>query len=337
MARKLPVLPADGRGAASTKALDAETIFREVFLPHYPPGASLASVRTTDANPAKNPAIFAALDETATIFSKLAEDALGEALDLDGSDASIHRLSRALTPERRDALYAAKQGGERLLLLFVAHAAIYVGRCIVANHGGTWLVRSPLWETRVALTSKAGSAELCPFSWLLRSLSDPPRGAREETTTQLADRYRALVEVPSQDADAWPVLATPRRVPRLGRVRYDTLFKHLEAHVPELRDFGADFPSPERFAELAFLHLSFLLVGGGRALLVWGPTKRGIHLFWMSNEGFSKALFVEGDAVPEPMLTSFEREGARGPVECLRLAFTQRGEPRELETLWWGP
>lgn len=333
MARKLPVVG----GAASPPVLTHETIFREVFLPHYPPGVSLEATRRTDANPAQNPDILRAIDETANIFSGLAEEALGVALELDGSDASIHRLSAALTSAARDALYARKHAGERLLLLFVAHAAIYVGRAIVNNHGGTWLVRNPLWETRVLLTSKAGTAELCPFTWLLKTLADPPKGTAREHATTLADRYRTLVEVPSMDAATWPVLATPRRVPRLGRVRYDTLFQHLKTHVPELQDFGVDFPSPERFAELEFVHLNFLLVGGGRALLVWGPSKAGIRLFWMSNEGFSKAVFIEGDSVPEPLLTSFQREGPAGLVECIKLAFTKDGEPREFESLWWGP
>ena len=331
MARRLPVV-----GGTATPPVTPETIFREVFLPHYPPGTSLESVRRTDANPGKNPEILHAIDETALVFAGLAEEALGESLELDGSDASIHRLSRALTAAARDSLYSRRHAGERLLLLFVAHAAIYVGRAIVKNHGGTWLVRNPLWETRVLLTSKAGTAELCPFTWLLKSFADPPTGGSSENTT-LADRYRTLIEVPRLNAASWPILATPRRIPRLGRVRYDTLFQHLHTHVPELTDFGADFPSPERFAELEFVCLNFLLVGGGRTLLVWGPCRGGIRLFWMSNDGFSKAIFVEGDSVPEPLLTAENREGAAGMVECIKLAFTQSGEPREFESLWWGP
>jgi hypothetical protein len=336
--RKLPLV------GSQKRALTDVDLFREVFLPHYPPGASLDVVRTTDANPAKNPAIYAALEETADVFATLAEDALGVSLGLDGSDASIHRLSAALTPEARDALYERRvptsdgASTERLLLLFVVHASIYVARAIVRNHGGEWLVRSPLWETRVALTSPAGQAELCPFSWILRALADPTPGAKRETVSTLADRYHALVEIPRLDASTWPVLAPPdRKLPRLGRVRYDTLYQHLSAHLPELGDFGEDFPSPQRFAELELKSLTFRLVGGGRALVLMGPGKGGIHLFWMSNRGFLKALFVEGDAVPEPTLQSFEATAPTGPVESLRLVFWKSGEPRELETLWWGP
>ena len=332
MARKLQVL------GSTKRELTSELLFTEVFLAHYPPGVSLEQVRRTDANPANNPEILRALDDTAQVFSALADQALDQALELDGSDASIHRLSRALTAEQRDRLYERMHGGERLLLLFVAHAAVYIGKAIVKNHGGQWLVRNPLWETRVLLSSRAGRAELCPFSWLLRALSDPPKGVTASSATTLADRYRTLVEVPCLTAAEWPVIAPKdRKLPRLGRVRYDLLYQHLKTHLPELTDFGEDFPSPERFAEMAFQSLTFTVVGEGRALLLCGAGKGGVHLIWMSNQGFSKSVFVEADAVPEPFVRTFNKETEAGAVECVRLTFSKNGEAKEFESLWWGP
>lgn len=334
MKRRLEVLP------AVPAKLTAERLFKEQFLPFYPPGASLEAVRSTDANPGGNPAIVEAIEETARVFAALAPEALGaRELTLDGSDASVHRLSAALTPTARERLFAARPepGAPPLLVHFVLHAALYVASCAVHNHGGRWLVRNPLWETRVRLESRAGSAEIAPFAWLLRSLSDE-EGAR----VSLADRYRAHVEVPFEEADAWPVIAPPdRRVPRLARVRYDTLFQHLKTHLPELDDFGADFPAPHQLAELELSSLEALLVGGGRALILHGPGRetgrgrRGLHLFWMTKAGFSKAAYYECDVAPEAHRVTVGR--ASNGVETVVVTLLSGGRTLEHELLWWGP
>lgn len=51
----------------------AESLFRAYFLPLYPPDVGhakddLARARAVDANPARNPAIFAHLDDAAAVF-----------------------------------------------------------------------------------------------------------------------------------------------------------------------------------------------------------------------------------------------------------------------------
>ncbi len=325
MKRALPVL--------TPRALTAERLFSEHFAPLYPPGASLEAVRRTDANPANNPRILEAIEETASLFARLAPEALAApALELDFSDASIHRLSAAITEQARNALAERRSGpGEPSLLVhLVTHGALYVGACIVRNHGGQWLVRSPLWETRVRLVSRAGEAELAPFSWWLRALSDDGVGKHA-----LADRYRMLVETPTLDADRWPVIAPPeRRLPRLAKVRYDLVFQHLKAHLPELRDFGEHFPAPQRFEELGFRWLDFLLVGGGRSLVVFGPAKVGFHLFWLTNEGFAKACYYEADRVPEPLV---RRGTSSEDVETVVVSLSRAGQNVTHEVLWWGP
>src|SRR6185369_4681082 len=236
--------------------LTAARLFERAFAPLYPPGVDLARLRETDENPAGNPAIFAQLDELATIFARLAPEALGAPeLALDFTDASVHRLSRLLTRERRDAWIE----GSRLVTL-VTHGALYVGACVVRSHGGVWQVRRPLWESLVRLTSPAGTGDLAVFQWWLKALSDD-----EIDKDRLVDRYRTHVEVPTVDPGVLPLIAPPdRRLPRLAKVRYDLLYKHLRAHLPELRDVGADFPSPERFEEMGFQWLDFLLLGEGR-------------------------------------------------------------------------
>ncbi|NUP08513.1 MAG: hypothetical protein HOW73_20890 [Polyangiaceae bacterium] len=336
MKRRLNVMP------ASPAPLTAERLFREQFLPFYPQDPSLDVIRRTDANPGGNPAIVQAIEETARVFAALAPEALARPdLALDGSDASIHHLSAALTPETRDRLFASRpvEGQPSLFVQFVLHAALYVGACAVRNHGGRWLVRNPLWETRVALESKAGTSEICPFSFLLRALSD--EAAERPAGATLADRYRAHVEVPFEDADHWPIIAPPdRRIPRLARVRYDLLYRHLQTHLPELDDFGADFPSAERFTELGFQWLEFLLVGEGRALVMHGPAtttgrgKQGVHVFWLTKAGFTKALFFETDAGRESHRVTLGR--ASNGTETVVVSRFDGGRSVEDEMLWWG-
>lgn len=332
-----------------------EEVFQRFFLPLYPPGVDLAAVRATDANPGQNPALTAAWEEAGQRFAALAERALEPArpLSLDFSDASVHRLGAALdraTVERLvdRAAREPRAGQPSELALLVVHGASYVGTCIVRNHGGVWLLRSPAWESLVRLASRAGTAELSPFSWWLRSLGDAlgplaePRdgadgddardGANEGPRAGLAERYRALVEVPTFDAERLPVIAPEeRRLPRLAKVRYDLLYKHLRAHLPELRDVGADFPSAARFEELGFHWLDLRLVVGGRMLLVAGPTDAGAHAFWLDASGFQKAAFFPAPERPSGPFR-VERDG-----DVLRFVLPAEGGDHVHETLPWGP
>ena len=135
-----------------------EDLFRAFFWPLYPPDvqADLATARATDANPAANPSIAAHLDDAAHVFAGRARALFDADLALDFSDASIHRLSRAITRERRDrwASHGAQGSAENELFNVVVHGAAYLGACIVAKHGGAWAARRPLWESLVRLDSR---------------------------------------------------------------------------------------------------------------------------------------------------------------------------------------
>jgi hypothetical protein len=124
------------------------------------------------------------------------------------------------------------------------------------------------------------------------------------------------------------LVPSDRAIPRLKKVRYDTLYKHLRAHLPELRSVGDDFPSPERLDELGFSWLDFVLLGGGRMLLVFGPTPKGVHLFWLDTGGFVQAAFYPADPFPAPIVKT---DGDK-----LTLIASYEGRPRVHETLWWG-
>jgi hypothetical protein len=298
--------------------LGAEAIFERVLLPLYPQDArrNLAQARKTDANPGNNPSILRHLSEAAEIFAENARPLLG--LELDFTDASVHRLSHALTKDKRDAWLAAAE-----LANVIIHGAAYVGECIVRRHGGRWLVRNPLWESRVHLESRAGVADLAVLHWWLKALAD---GAK----ATLADRYRALVEVPcARPEDLAPIAPSDRVLPRITKVRYDVFYKYLRARVPELRDLGADFPSPERFTEYAFRWLDFHWLGGGRMLLVSGLGRGGLHLFWLTTSGFDKSVLVACDAFPEPVVRVEDDK-----IVCL-VSRSDKLERHEL--LWWGP
>ncbi|HEY5145107.1 MAG TPA: hypothetical protein VII82_00005, partial [Polyangiaceae bacterium] len=219
-----------------------EELLVRYFLPLYPPDsrADLARARATDANPARNPALFGHLDEAAERFVQNARslfDVAHTSLRLDRTDASVHRLSAALTAERRDrwASRGAAGGPDNELFNVVVHGAAYVGACVVASHGGTWSVRRPLWESLVRLKSHAGEADLAIFHWWLKSLSDDVLAAASATVESgwtggatLADRYRAHVEVPCTRPDDLPILvAGERPLPRLKKPTYDLLHKYL--------------------------------------------------------------------------------------------------------------
>jgi len=329
--------------------LTAEALFEGYFAPFYPPEAlsDLAAARATDANPAKNPSILGQIEHGAEVFARLAPEALQASdLDLDFSDASVHRLSARLTRERRDAWLGSKppsRGSEPpMIVTFVTHGVLYVGSCVVRAHGGglgaergssarspqattaEWQVRRPLWESLVRLTSRAGTGDLAIFQWWLKALADA-----EIDQGRLGARYRTHVEVPTFDADALPVLVTPdRKLPRLAKVRYDLLYKHLRAHLPELRSVGEDFPSPERFEEMGFKWLDFVVLGGGRMLLIHGPTDRGVHLFWMDAGGFVKQAYYAADSFPAHVV---QVEGDK-----LRVVVSIQNKPEVHEMLWWG-
>lgn len=302
-------------------------LFERFFLPLYPPDsrADLDAARRTDANPANNPAILAQLDDVARVFAELAPAAFDRPdLVLDFTDASVHRLGVLLTPEVRDRWMEMPSDGPPLLAQVVIHGALYVGACVVRTRGAKWLVRRPLWESLVRLDSPAGTADLAVFHWWLKALSDEEIGKG-----RLLDRYRTHVEVPTFDASSLRVIApADRKLPRLAKVRYDLLYKHLKAHLPELRTVGDDFPSPERFEQYGFTSLDFHLLGGGRMLLLAGPTKEGLHLFWLDAEGFQKSAFFPADSFPAPMV---KVEGDKLVV----LASVQ-GKNEVHEMLWWG-
>ena len=304
-------------------------LFERYFWALYPEDvrADLARARATDANPAGNPHILRALDDIADTFVELAPAAFGrDDLGLDGTDASVHRLAAAIDRQNRDR-WAKETGpdGAPLLVHVVVHGAVYVARCAVRNHEGAWQVRRPLWESLVRLKSAAGEGDLAVFHWWIKSLSD---GEIDRGT--LSDRYRAHVEEPRRRPETLPpILRDERPIPRLAKARYDTLYKHLRAHLPELSDLGEHFPSAERFAELGFRHLDFLWLGGTRMLLLHGPGKNGIHLFWLDRGGFAKAAYYPADSGSEYVLA---REG-----DSLSITLTVKGARAEHVMLWWGP
>jgi hypothetical protein len=321
-------------------AVTVESLFRDVFLPLYPEDVrdDLARALREDANPARNPSIVAHLDDAASVFVQLAPAALGStdsALDLDLGDASVHRLSAALTPERRDRMLAggALGSADNQLFNFVVHGAAYVGACVVRSHGGRWAVRRPLWESQVRLASRAGEADLAVFHWWLKALADPPEGGAGSHPT-LADRYRTYVEVPCARPEELPVIAPPDRpLPKISKVRYDVLHKYVKAHLPELRDLGDGFPSAERFADLALKSLSLELVGGGRMLVMHGASRHGLHAFWLTKAGFEKGAFWPCDAFPAPIL----RVTGEGTEQRIEVILSLDGKPSSVELLWWGP
>lgn len=332
-ARDYGVPGAPGSGTECVVGTTAEQLFVESVLPLYPEDArkDLAAARSHDANPAKNPAVVAHLTEAAETFAQMAESALGAApgsLALDFTDASIHRLSRALTRAVRDQLRASAPLGSAESLFFnvLVHGAAYVGECIVRAHGGTWSVRRPLWESVVTLTSRAGTGDLPVFHWLLKALDD---GAFEDGGVTLADRYRAHVEMPCAKPEELPVIAPPdRNLPRLSKVRYDVFYKYLKAHLPEMRDVGEHFPSPERFEELGLKWLDFMLLGGGRMLLLAGLGSAGLHLFWLTRAGFERGAFYPCDAFPDPIV--------KVNGDKLTVLFAEGGKEVRHELLYWG-
>jgi hypothetical protein len=316
-------------------ALDAQAIFVNYFLPLYPPDAfaDLAGARATDANPAKNKAIYDHIEDAAKIFAARGPALFGSDLDLDFSDASVHRMSAKITRTLRDRWRDSGAAGSADSELFnvVVHGAAYVGECARRGRTAEWSVRRPLWESVVVLESRAGTARLAVFHWWLKSLADDafenPHGGT------IADRYRTHVETPTFDGNALPIFLAgdpekERKLPRITKAKYDVLYKYIKAHLPEIRDVGADFPSPERFDEFDFRWIDFFVVGGGRMLLMAAAASTGVHLFWIGNSGFEKSAFVPCDAFPEPIIKT---NGDKIVIAC-------RSEKKDIlhEMLWWG-
>lgn len=311
----------------------AESLFEAYFWPLYPDDAQrdLALARRTDANPARNVELFAHVEDAATVFQGMSKRLFGsDDPRLDRSDASVHRLSRAITRERRDAWAGRGSPGssENELFNVVAHGVAYVGACVAQSRAGRWNLRRPLWESVVTLESRAGRGDLAIFQWWLKSLADVSLTGEPGTLT-LADRYRTHVEIPCARPEELPPLARPRAVPRLAKVRYDSLHRHLRAHVPEIRDLGEHFPSPERFEAYGFTGLDFHLLGEGRMLLMAGTNAEGVHLFWLGAAGFEKGAFFPADAFPAPVV--------RTSGDKLLVLTQLQGKSATHEMLWWGP
>lgn len=287
------------------RALDAQEIFVRYFLPLYPADAfeNLQKARSEDANPGKNKAIYGHLADAANVFVGRAPSLFGEDLKLDFSDASVHRLSGALTLARRDGWseHGAAGTAESELFNVVVHGAAYVGECALRGRQAEWSVRRPLWESVVVLESRVGTAKLAIFHWWLKSLAD--EAFTSALGGSLADRYRTHVEEPTRDFDALPkFLAGERKLPRLTKPKYDVFYKYLKAHLPEIRDVGTDFPAPERFEDYDFRWIDFFVVGEGRMLLMASASTKGVHLFWLGAAGFEKGAFLPCDAFPEPIV-----------------------------------
>lgn len=311
----------------------AERLFETFFRPLYPPdlredAAALVAARSADANPANNPRFAHELEDIAAVFARMAATVLGRDLGLDRSDASVHRLGAAIDRDLRDRLLSTSRPGDPdgPLVPFVIHGAVYVGACIVQHHGGKWGVRRPLWESVVTLESRAGTGHLSPFAWWLKSLSDA-----EIDHAGLATRYRVHVERATARPEELPPIVRERpdrKLPPLKIVRYDKLHKYLVAHLPELRDLGRDFPSPEQLDSLGFLSLEFLLLGEARLLLMHGMGKAGLHLMWLDHAGFSHALYFPADPGAGHSVTA--------EADKLVVRFESQGKPIEHEMLYWG-
>ena len=296
-------------------------------------------MRTEDVNPAENPAIYAHLEDAAKIFVVRSKSLFGEDLDLDFTDASIHRLSAALTKERRDAWAKTGEAGTPGNELFnvIVHGSAYTGECAKRNRKAEWSARRPLWESVVVLESRVGTAKLAVFHWWLKSLAD--EAFASETAATLADRYRTHVEAPTFDADSLPVFLAAnaeRKLPRITKPTYDVFYKYIKAHLAEIEDVGEDFPSAERFAGYDFRWLDFLILGGGRLLLIAGANDAGVHLFWLGKRGFEKGAFVPCESFPDPIV----KADSEKIVIVARVSLGEGADAQKKDVVhempWWG-
>lgn len=266
----------------------AESLFAQYFWPLYPPDvrADYERFRDLDANPAKNPALPAALSEAAELLAQNAPALLGTALTFD--DAGVAALAAALTRARRDAWIASDTAGEPgTLFNTVVHAAAFVGEVAVRAHGAAWELRRPLWESRV---KRRHGGLIAPFAWLLKSLADD---AVDEGT--LAWRWGVHVVIADRDPSAWPVLTEAKRLPSLKTPTYDLLVKYLHQHLPTLRDVGEGFPSAAEFTAKRYTTLGFEPLHGGRVLALHGQVPAvddgpsTVEVMWLGAHGYDHA------------------------------------------------
>ena len=118
------------------------TLFREPFFAasRCPDDAQrdLATARATDANPAGNASLLAHLRDAADRFVARAPELLGANLALGYDDASVHRLSAALTAERIAAWRERGAAGSADNELFPASSSTApptsAGKCVVRVH-----------------------------------------------------------------------------------------------------------------------------------------------------------------------------------------------------------
>jgi len=308
----------------------ARGLFERVFWPLYPPEvrADLQASRESFVNPANDCGVTELIDEIAEAFKFLAPSLLGlPSRSLDDTDASVHRLGAALTRKTRDLLLHERTVGTNrtpLVAMIAIHGTLYVERCIVNNHGAQWLVRKPLWESSVRLSSALGEAELSVFQWWLKSLSD-----EEVDRRPLGDRYRTYVEVPCFNGDALPVIGNASaRIPRLMRPTIDSVREHLRVHAPGIRSLGDDFPARPAFDAMSFAWLDMEWVGDGRMLVIHGPSpKRGLHVFWLNADGFLKSAFYPTDD------GAYELQ-SKGTRMCVSVGSSGKRTVHEMP--WWG-
>jgi hypothetical protein len=62
---------------------------------------------------------------------------------------------------------------------------------------------------------------------------------------------------------------------------------------------------------------------------MYGQGAAGLHLFWLSAEGFEKALYLPADAFREPVVRAREQK--------LEVTVSVAGAVQRHEMLWWGP
>jgi hypothetical protein len=174
------------------------------------------------------------------------------------------------------------------------HASAFVGEVIVRQHGGTWELRRPLWESIVRRSTRGAIA---PFHWILKSLADD---AIDDAP--LAYRWRVHVVMAGVDPSSWPVLTEAKRLPTLKNPTYDLLVKYLHQHLPALRDVGEGFPSPAEFTAKRYATLGFEPLHGGRVLALHGmvPSEGDgpstVEVMWLGPNGYDHADVVPCDA-----------------------------------------
>jgi hypothetical protein len=71
-------------------------------------------------------------------------------------------------------------------------------------------------------------------------------------------------------------------------------------------------------------------------LIVHGPTKHGLHAFWLTRAGFEKSAFWPADAFPAPLLRPKDQHL---PLDAqkVEVVLSKDGAPVAIELLWWGP